>query len=246
MKCYCFILLFIFSANLYSQHYAIKSVKGGRIEVDGKLESKVDYGLISNYKPAIDSLMSPILGKSIVCMNASRPESLLSNWVTDVMVDTAIGLGWDADLGLCNIGGLRSSMPKGNVTVGDIMSIAPFENRLCLLSIRGENLLELLNQIAELGGEGVSSSLRMVIASDGTLMNASVKGKKIRKNKVYNIVTIDYLAEGNDGMFALKHAIKRIDTKLLLRDVLMDYIKRQSECGVLLDSKIEGRIVVTP
>lgn len=246
MRGSCFIVVIIFSANLYSQHYALKSVIGGRVEVTKDLDSKVDYDLISNYKPAVDSLMSPVLGKSAVFMDASRPESLLSNWVADVMVNTAAELDWDVDMGLCNIGGLRSSMPKGDVKVGDIMSIAPFENTLCFLSVRGKDLLELLKQIAKSGGEGVSSSLRMVITSDGELMNASVNGKKVRKNRTYNIVTIDYLAEGNDGMAALKHAVKRIDTKFFMRDVLMNFIKRQSERGVLLDSKIEGRIVVMP
>ena len=246
MKCCYFIFLFVFSINLYSQHYALKSVVGGRVEITKGLVSKVDYDLISNYKPAVDSLMSPILGESAVYMDASRPESLLSNWVADVMVNTAAELDWDVDMGLCNIGGLRSSMPKGEVTVGDIMSIAPFENTLCLLSVKGKDLLELLRQIAKSGGEGVSSSLRMVITSDGALMSTFVNGKKVRKNRIYNIVTIDYLAEGNDGMDALKHAVKRVDTKFFMRDVLMNFIKRQSERGVLLDSKIEGRIVVMP
>jgi 2',3'-cyclic-nucleotide 2'-phosphodiesterase (5'-nucleotidase family) len=231
---------------VYSQHYALKSVVGERVEITKELDSKVDYDLISQYKPSVDSLMSPVLGKSAVFMYASRPESLLSNWVADVLVNTAVEQGLDVDMGLCNIGGLRSSMPKGEVTVGDIMSISPFDNMLCLLSIRGRDLLELFRQIARLGGEGVSSSLRMVITSDGALVSAYINGKRIKKNRIYNVVTIDYLAEGNDGMTALKYAVKCVETKHSMRDVLMDYIRRQAERGVLIDSRIEGRIVVMP
>ena len=50
--------------------------------------------MISNYKSAVDAVMSHILGKSAVYMDASRPESLLSNWVADVMLNTDVGLGW--------------------------------------------------------------------------------------------------------------------------------------------------------
>lgn len=126
------------------------------------------------------------------------------------------------------------------------MSIVPFDNKLCLVSLKGGDLINLLSQIAKSGGEAVSSSLRMTIASDGTFISALVNGKDIKNNRLYNIVTIDYLAEGNDGMTALNRAVKRVETKLFMRDVLMDYIRRQSKRGVLLNSKIEGRIVVIP
>ena len=75
------VLLFFFKVNLYSQHYAIKSVELGHIEINSDFDSKVNYGLISNYKSAVDAVMSHILGKSADYMDASRPESLLSNWV---------------------------------------------------------------------------------------------------------------------------------------------------------------------
>lgn len=78
--------------NLYSQHYAIKSVELGDIEINCDFDSKVNYGLISNYKSVVDAVMSHVLGKSAVYMDASRPESLLSNWVADVMLNTAVDL----------------------------------------------------------------------------------------------------------------------------------------------------------
>ena len=86
------VLLFFFNVNLYSQHYAIKSVELGDIEINRDFDSKVNYGLISNYKSAVDVVMSQILGKSAVYMDASRPESLLSNWVADVMLNTVVDL----------------------------------------------------------------------------------------------------------------------------------------------------------
>lgn len=39
----------------------------------------------------------------------------------------------------------------------------------------------------------------MTIAFDGKLISALVNGKKIKDNILYNIVMIDYLAEGDDG-----------------------------------------------
>lgn len=90
--------------NFFTQHYAIKSAELDHIEINSDFDFKVNYGLISNYKSAVDAVMSHILGKSAVYMDASRPESLLSNWVADVMLNTAVGLGWNVDFALCNIG----------------------------------------------------------------------------------------------------------------------------------------------
>ena len=71
--------------------------------------------------------------------------------------------GMMADFGLCNIGGLRSTMPKGKVTYGDVLEIATFENCLCILSLDGRKLTELMEQLAAVGGEGISGA-RLVIS----------------------------------------------------------------------------------
>lgn len=68
------------------------------------------------------------------------------------MLNTAVGLGWNVDFALCNIGGLQSYMPKGDVTIRDIMSILPLDNTLCLVLLKRGDLINLLNQIAKSGG----------------------------------------------------------------------------------------------
>ncbi len=229
------------------KRYALTSVDGGRIEMTKAFDRQIPQdvkSLVAPYKVAVDSVMCPVLGESAVFMEAKRPESLLSNWIADVIVNTAEGSGWKVDMGLSNIGGMRSAMPKGNVTVGDVMAISPFENRLCVLTLQGADLLELFEQIVAVGGEGVSSSVRMQVTSDRQLRSVTLNGKRIDKNKTYLIATIDYLAEGNDGMEALKKAVKREDTKLLMRDMLMDFIKRETAAGRVLDASMDGRIVI--
>ncbi len=234
-------------ADAPMKHYGVTSVEGKRIEVTKVFDNSISnetLQLIAPYKAAVDSVMCPVLGESVVFMEAARPESLLSNWIADVLVEEAGRSGFDVDMGLSNIGGMRSAMPQGNVTVGDVMAIAPFENRLCVLTLTGEDVLELFRQIAAVGGEGVSGSVRMRISEDKILVDVTLNGKSIEAGKTYRIATIDYLAEGNDGMKALKKAVKREDTQLLMREMLMGYIKRQTDAGKKLDSKIEGRIIV--
>jgi hypothetical protein len=52
----------------------------------------------------------------------------------------------------------------------------------------------------------------------------------------------DYLAEGNSGMGALLHAVKRTDTGLKIRDILIDRIEKLTSEGGQVDARLDGRI----
>lgn len=228
-----------------AQQYKVRSTKWKQLEVTSDLDKNPDslaLAIIAPYKASVDSVMSPVLGMSRVAMVPKRPESLLSNWAADVLVEgsTATGLP-EADMGLVNIGGLRNNMPEGMVTCGDIILISPFENTLVVLEMKGKHMLELMRNIAAVGGEGVSSSVRMVISKDRKLISATINGEEISRKRTYTVATLDYLAEGNDKMFALKKARKRHDIGLKTREVLMESVIKHR----IIDSKIEGRIVIS-
>lgn len=244
------LLLFIFYFSLFTcnlaqaQKYKVRSFCWERVEVTSKLDSAPSVeamALVAPYKASVDSMMAPVLGLSRVAMSVKRPESLLSNWAADVMVEGGTATGLEpADMGLVNMGGLRNNMPEGIVRRGDIMLISPFENRVVVLEMKGSDLLELMQNIAAVKGEGVSSSVRMEISAEGKLLSCTIGGKEIDSQRIYTIATIDYLAEGNDKMFALKKALKRHETGILARDVMMEYVVKHR----VIDSKIEGRIVI--
>ena len=215
-----------------------------RIEVTNELDARPDQralDILSRYKPSVDSIMAPALGESLTGMSGGRPESLLSNWVSDVLVEfSAFEDGKPADMGLCNMGGLRNNMPKGTVRRGDIILISPFDNRLCVVHLLGSDLLALFRDIAAVHGEGVSREVRLVITADGQLVEAKVGGKPIDPQRVYRIATLDYLAEGNDHLYSLKKARRVNVSELFTRDCLMQSIQRHSP----ITSVIEGRVTV--
>ena len=244
------ILLFILHSSLFTFHsataqqYRVRSFCWERVEVTSELDatpSAEAAALVAPYKAKVDSIMAPPLGLSRVAMSAKRPESLLGNWAADVMVEGSTATGLEpADMGLINVGGLRNNMPEGIVRRGDIMLISPFENHLVVLEMKGRNLLKLMRNIAAVRGEGVSSSVRMEITPEGELLSCTIDGKEIDPHRIYTVATIDYLAEGNDKMYALKKAVKRHEIGLLARDVMMEYIIKHR----VIDSKIEGRITI--
>ena len=237
-------LIFSFSYPTFAQDYKVRSFAWERVEVTSELDatpSAEATKVVAPYKASVDSMMAPVLGLSRVAMTVKRPESLLSNWAADVMVEGGTATGLEpADMGLVNVGGLRNNMPEGIVRRGDIMLISPFENYVVVLEMKGADLLELMRNIAAVKGEGVSSSVRMEISAEGELLSCTIGGKEIDPERIYTVATIDYLAEGNDKMTALKKAVKRHEIGILARDVMMEYVLKHQ----VIDSKIEGRIVV--
>ena len=228
-----------------AQRYRLGTVKAARHEVTRLLDSRPDSGalrVVAPYRKAVDSIMSPVLGESEVAMTADRPESLLSNFVADVLREASVRAGKKADIGLCNIGGLRSTMPKGIVTYGDVLEIAPFENHLCVLSLSGKKMKELMEQIAAVGGEGISGA-HLVITTDGRLLTAEVGGKPIAPHGIYTIATLDYLAEGNDRLYALKDNLSKNVTNIKVRDLIVETIRRAAAQGRKVSAQMEGRIV---
>ncbi len=82
---------------------------------------------------------------------------------------------------------------------------------------------------------------------DGKLLKATVQEKEIEDNKDYTVATIDYLADGNDGLTPFINADKReCPDGLTLRGLFLDYVRQQTAAGKKITSKLDGRITVVP
>ena len=94
-----------------------------------------------------------------------------------------------------------------------------------------------------MNGAGISSNVKLVIENH-KVKSVSIDGKPVDPDKIYKIVTLDYLAEGNNGMDALKNAVVSKNTGITLRDMMFDYVKEQTRQGKSISSKLDGRITV--
>ena len=129
-------------------------------------------------------------------------------------------------------------------TVGDVFEILPFENSLCVLTMKGTDLRRLFEAIASLHGEGVSG-IRLEITKNGKLLNAFVGEKPLKDDQLYTVATIDYLADGNGRMDAFLQAEKRVCPEdATLRGLFLDYVRKQTAEGKAITSKLDGRITI--
>ena len=98
--------------------------------------------------------MNLVIGVVVETMKGHAPESLLSNFSADVYREAATEFsGEKVDISMVNLGGLRTTVPAGNITVRKVFELMPFENELVIVWIKSYKLLELLQFFASVGGE---------------------------------------------------------------------------------------------
>lgn len=232
------------------KHYQLASVERTRVIVDNRYDQNPDEGAVKFLEPfkrVNDSIMGPVVGVVAHTMHVDRPESDLSNLLADILVWASKDYGEQPVLGIYNMGGIRADLTKGNVTYGDVLDVAPFENKICFITLSGAKILELFCQIAKRGGEGVSHGVELVVSKDGKLLSSRLHGKEIDPKADYRVATINYLIEGNDGMPALKEGKNIVapdDRSNNTRFLIMNYFKDHQARGVVVDSKVEGRIMI--
>ena len=232
------------------QHYELLDISRSRILVDSCYDVAPDreaQTFLAPYQHKVDSIMSPVVGETAEYLYSRKPESPLSNLLADILSWGGNGFNEKVDFSLYNVGGIRAAFAKGKVTYGDVVDVAPFENKICFLSLTGSKVRELFTEVANLGGEGLSHGVNLVITKDGRLLEATINGKAIDDNVTYRVATLDYLAQGNDGLDAFKYGTDVISPKgndNNVRFIIMNYFRDKMAHGIAVDSKVEGRIIL--
>lgn len=231
-------------------HYEVVSIERSRILIDSRWDRTPDAEaakFLVPYKHDVDSVLGPVMGHVARNMTPHRPESELSNLLPDILMWASKSYNEEPVFAVYNVGGIRADLTRGTVTYGDVLDIAPFENKIAFTTLSGADVLELFSQIAKRGGEGVSSAVRMVITNDGKLVSATLNGEQIDPQKDYRIATIDYLLGGNDQMSAFqkgRNVNSPQEARNNTRFIIMDYFREMEKAGKVVDAEIEGRIVV--
>ena len=147
------------------------------------------------------------------------------------------------EFALTNYGGIRIPMPEGAVTLDDIESMFPFKNYMALAKVRGSELTRLLEQLAKTPAFQAVSGCRVKVKAH-ELVEAEVDGAPIDPKRLYNVATIDFLLSGGDGIAVGARAEDVKLTPVLMKDVMLDFIRAKEEAGEIIDYQKDGRVVM--
>lgn len=140
-----------------------------------------------------------------------------------------------ADVALLNSGGVRDSLPAGNISYRDVLKVQPFGNTVAVVTLSGAELLAYLQAAAKMSpGSGAfpqTAGVRMRIER-GQLVEAHVAGQPIDPKRSYRLSTTNFTATGGDGYPALIKHPGYVDTGFVDADVLRAYIAARSPLKV--------------
>ncbi|MEI7504584.1 MAG: 5'-nucleotidase [Paludibacter sp.] len=238
------VIIIVLSTSCSHKTWTITNVSSIKIPINKNADINSNQSYIAYLQPIkqkVDAEMDEVIGVAAETMTGHSPESLLSNFSADVYRQAATDyMGSKVDISIVNLGGLRTVINAGNITLRKVFELMPFENELVVIWIKGDKLMELLQYFAGMGGEGISG-LRMEI-ENGKAVNVSIHGNQLDNNKLYCIATNDYLAGGNDKMVQLAQFEKRVNTGVKIRTILLNFIKAETKKGNKIQSQLDGRI----
>ncbi|MDR2804958.1 MAG: 5'-nucleotidase C-terminal domain-containing protein [Dysgonamonadaceae bacterium] len=242
------LLLVCFLSACGQTKYVVRSIESSRIEIDSTWDAKAHpemVALVASYKTQLEAETHTPIGVAAQTLQKGYPQSLLSNFTADAMLQVAETVWGNVDFAIMNMGGLRSTLNQGTITVDNLYEVYPFENRLVLLELPGNAVKELFDFIAFHGGQGLSKTVGLTV-NKRAVESLSIGGRPLDVHKTYRVVTIDYLAEGNDGMVAFRQAVQTKDSNKQLRDWMIEYIKTLTANNTEVNATLDNRIIIRP
>jgi 2',3'-cyclic-nucleotide 2'-phosphodiesterase (5'-nucleotidase family) len=172
----------------------------------------------------IEELKAEIVGTSDVFLNGERTfvrrgETNLGNLITDGMLAAAKKAIPETTLALQNGGGIRASIDKGEISLGEVLTTMPFGNTLVTLELSGAEVIEALengvSKIEEVAGRfpqvsGMKFTFDATKPAGERIVEVFVKTENgyepIDKDNMYVLATNAYIANGGDDYQVFKKA----------------------------------------
>lgn len=240
------LLLFAFTQCHTPKPYSKAELGGIRINKDSlKISDEKTHVLIQSYKVKLDSLMGEVLCFNEQDLSKQLPEGSLGNMLCDeLMLYVKDKVEKKIDFCLYNHGGIRiGSLSKGNITVGKIYELAPFDNYLEVVELDGKSCKKLFDLIAQNGGTPCSKELRIKIQNNQA-SDISINQQAFDENRNYLILTNDYVAAGGDKTEPMKSATNRYKINVFVRDAMIQHLRDKGKSKEALKATVDGRMEI--
>lgn len=234
----------------------VKEATGAPITIDSSI--KPDEAVLARIKELsgpIDELKNKIVAETAGPVDGSREtcraaECAMGNLVADAILDRTKNQGMT--VAITNGGGLRSSIDAGPVSMGEVLSVLPFQNTVATFQLKGSDLVAALenglSQIEEGAGRfpqvsGLKYAFDKSKPAGSRVVSVEVKEgdafAPLDPDKTYGVASNNYLRAGGDGyaIFA-KAAVNPYDFGPNLELVVADYLSAHRPYKPYTDGRI--------
>ncbi len=182
--------------------------------------------IVSGYEEKLSPILNEVIGKDEKGLEHSREQDVqvtpLGAWASERLAE----LG-GTQIGYINGGGIRTSINPGEITMGNMYEIFPFDNTLVTMDLSGADLLKVLQH--GITHDGFSSGqyygVKVTLDENNMIKTAALlDGTPIENDKYYSVSTLDFLLTGGDK-YDFSGGKNVTDTFRPVKDLLAEYIK---------------------
>lgn len=212
------------------------------ISINNEINSDEKFArFIEPYTDKLNKEMNQKISHTNVDLTKEGDNSNLGNLLADYTFDGANAwanknIGKNVDAALINIGGIRTTIGKGDILLKNVFEVMPFENEVIIMKMKGSDLQGLFDYYAKNQKNNPVSHL-YIETNNGVFSKGLINGKNVDQSKIYYIATSDYLALGGDNMKFFS-AGEMIPTGIKLRDLFIEYFKKNQEINPQEDIRL--------
>ena len=183
-----------------------------------------------------------IEGDRSVCRAMECP---MGNLVADAMLARVADQG--VQIAIQNGGGLRASIDAGEITMGEVLTVLPFQNTLSTFQVTGQTIVDALengvSQIADGAGRfpqvaGISFTVDASAEPGSRISDVMVGGAPIDLAATYGVVSNNYVRNGGDGYRMFRGAMNAYDYGPDLADVTAEFLAANAPYTPYTDGRI--------
>ena len=231
----------------------ITEAVGEPILINGEVaEDAETVARIAELAVPLEEIRNKVVATSASTIDGNRDncrvkECEMGNLVADAMLDRMAAQG--IQIAIANSGGLRASIDAGDVTMGEVLTVLPFQNTLSTFHVSGQTVVDALengvSEIADVAGRfpqvaGMTFTVDPAAEVGARISDVMVAGAPIDLAATYGLVSNNYVRNGGDGYKMFRDAENAYDFGPDLADVTAEYLAAQVGYTAYLD----GRIVV--
>ncbi|RNA63265.1 bifunctional NAD pyrophosphatase/5'-nucleotidase [Chryseobacterium nematophagum] len=212
------------------------------ISINNELKNDETFvTIIEPYKQKLDKEMNQKISHTDIDLTKQGNNSNLGNLLADYTFEGANAwaqthLKKNIDAALINIGGIRTSIGKGDILLKSVFEVMPFENELVIVKMQGKDLQELFSYYAKTQVNNPVSHL-YIETNNGQITKTLINNTIVNPDQEYYIATSDYLALGGDNMKFFSKG-ESISTGIKLRDLFIEYFKKNPEVVTTTDIRL--------
>ncbi len=228
------------------EDYHLTKIKGQRIEINNEINGdKSIEEFVKPFRENVNKNLDSVISFALQTYSKSDGEynTAIGNLIADAVFEEANPVfnkqtGQNIDFVILNHGGIRSIIPKGNITTRTAYKVMPFENSTVVVSLKGTQINEMLNYLSMAKrAHPLSKQVQIALDKDFQVTSASINNQPIDADRTYYVATNDYLYNGGDRMsfFHPNDSLYVLDYKI--RNVLIDYFKKRDTISPKIDNR---------